>query len=97
MLASASRTPDGTGTSIDHINDEHLKKIRAGHKDERVELAAMSDENIDFSDIPEMTDADWKHAVRGAWVLFPAHRAAASAAQTDDRRHPLEPGGLRGR
>jgi uncharacterized protein (DUF4415 family) len=28
-------------------------------------LAAMSDENIDYSDIPELPEGAWKNAVRG--------------------------------
>jgi len=58
------------------MNDEHLKKILEGHKDELVELAAMSDEDIDFSDIPEITDEDWKHAVRGFYFLPTEQRRA---------------------
>src|SRR5579872_4833431 len=31
-------------------------------------LAAMPDESIDFSDIPEVTDKQWKGAVRGLFA-----------------------------
>jgi uncharacterized protein (DUF4415 family) len=33
--------------------------------EELATLAAMSDDDIDFSDIPELTENDWEGAVRG--------------------------------
>jgi uncharacterized protein (DUF4415 family) len=39
------------------MTEERLAKLRA--------LAARPDSEIDFSDIPEMTDEEWKNAERG--------------------------------
>lgn len=39
------------------------KPLKYDRKKELANLAAMKDENIDFSDIPEVTD--WSGAVRG--------------------------------
>jgi hypothetical protein len=72
------------------MNEEHLRKICAGHKDERVELAAMSDEDIDFSDIPEMTDENWKHAARGFYFLPAEQRRALRKQMIEDIRSNWE-------
>jgi len=32
-------------------------------------LAARPDSEIDFSDIPEMTDEEWKNAERGRFIV----------------------------
>jgi uncharacterized protein (DUF4415 family) len=42
-----------------------MKRILERHKDELAALDAMRDEDIDFSDIPEITDEQWSRAVRG--------------------------------
>ncbi len=63
----------GTGIPIDRMNDERLKKFLEDHKDELDTLAAMSDEDIDFSDIPEMTDEEWQAALKRG-VYRPAMR-----------------------
>lgn len=42
-----------------------MKRILERHKDELAALDAMTDEDIDFSDIPEITDEQWSRAVRG--------------------------------
>lgn len=39
------------------ITDEELEQLKA--------LAARPDSEIDTSDIPELTEEQWKHAVRG--------------------------------
>ena len=61
----------GTGIPIDihihHMNDERLKKFLEDHKDKLDALAAKTDEDIDFSEMPELTEEDWKHAVRGKY------------------------------
>lgn len=66
----------GTGIPIDHMNEKHLKKMLESHKDELAKLAAMGDEDIDLSDIPEMTDEDWKCGVRGLFLMPIAKRQA---------------------
>lgn len=45
------------------MNDEHMKRILDRHKDELAALDAMTDEDIDYSDIPPIRD--WSGAVRG--------------------------------
>ncbi len=47
------------------MNDEDMMKILERHKDELAALDAMTDEDIDFSDIPEITDEQWSRSVRG--------------------------------
>lgn len=38
------------------MNDGNVKRILERHKDELAALDAMADEDIDFSDIPKVTD-----------------------------------------
>lgn len=45
------------------LNASDIKRIERKHKKELDALAGMKDEDIDFSDIPEITD--WSHAVAG--------------------------------
>lgn len=45
------------------MNDEHMKRILERHKDELAALDAMTDDDIDYSDIPPIHD--WSGAVRG--------------------------------
>lgn len=40
------------------LTDEQKARLKA--------LAELPDDTIDFSDIPETTEEDWKHAVRGS-------------------------------
>jgi uncharacterized protein (DUF4415 family) len=40
-------------------------KLTAGRKRELAKLAALPDNEIDLSDIPELTDEFWRSAVRG--------------------------------
>ena len=54
----------GTGIPIDRMNDECMKRFLEDHKDELDAFAAMTDEDIDFSDIPEMTDEEWQAALK---------------------------------
>lgn len=42
-------------------------KLTPKLKREAEELAAMPDDTIDFSDIPEATEKFWKNAVRNPW------------------------------
>jgi len=42
-----------------------MKRILERHRDEIVALEAMTDDDIDLSDIPEITDEQWSRAVRG--------------------------------
>ena len=42
-----------------------MKPIPESVREERAALAKMSDEDIDFSDIPATTHEDWAGAVRG--------------------------------
>ncbi len=45
-----------------------LLSLTARQKKELEALAAMPDEKIDFSDIPEITDKQWTGAVRGLFA-----------------------------
>ena len=45
--------------------DMKTKTPKKTMDDELAALAAMSDDDIDFSDIPELTDEEWSRAVRG--------------------------------
>lgn len=47
------------------MNVDDMKRILERHKDELAALDAMTDEDIDFSDMPEITDEQWSRAVRG--------------------------------
>ncbi len=47
-----------------HMNPNDSNKVTDDHRDELAELAAMSDEDIDLSDIPEMTDEEWQAALK---------------------------------
>jgi uncharacterized protein (DUF4415 family) len=42
-------------------------KLTPKIKRELEKLAAMGDEGIDFSDIPEATEKFWKNAIRNPW------------------------------
>lgn len=46
------------------MNANGSNKVPDDHRDELAELAAMSDEDIDLSDIPEMTDDEWQAALK---------------------------------
>lgn len=46
------------------MTDDDVKKILERHKDELAALDAMSDEDIDLSEMPEITDEQWSRAVR---------------------------------
>ncbi len=46
-------------------NGRHMKKLTAKQREDIRRIAAMSDKDIDFSDIPEVTD--WSGAVRGGF------------------------------
>ena len=43
------------------LTPEQIEELKA--------LEAMDDSEIDFSDIPEMTDEDWKHTARAKDIL----------------------------
>ncbi|CAN7262145.1 BrnA antitoxin family protein [Rhizobium sp. LjRoot254] len=48
------------------MSDRSTKRLSAEELDaELARLEAMRDEDIDTSDIPEITDAQWKTAIRG--------------------------------
>lgn len=44
---------------------ETLPPLTAAQREELKRLAKLPDDQIDLSDIPEMTDAQWAQAVRG--------------------------------
>jgi uncharacterized protein (DUF4415 family) len=46
------------------MNANDSNKVPDDHRDELAELAAMSDEDLDLSDIPEMTDEEWQAALK---------------------------------
>jgi uncharacterized protein (DUF4415 family) len=48
------------------MNDRSTKRLSAEELDaELARIEAMPDEDIDTSDIPEITDAQWQTAIRG--------------------------------
>ncbi len=49
------------------MNDERTKRAIEDHRDELAALASKTDGQIDFSEMPELADEDWKHAVRGKY------------------------------
>ncbi len=76
----------GTGIPIDHMNEKHLKKMLESHKDELATLAAMNDEDIDFSDMPELTVEDWRVVVRELYFLSTEQRRALQKQMSADSR-----------
>lgn len=47
------------------MNDECWNDVAARHADELARLEAMTDDDIDYSDIPPADPEDWKDAQRG--------------------------------
>src|ERR1700722_4369250 len=52
-------------------------------KDQLETLANMKDEDIDTSDIPELTEKFWKNAVRGYQFFRPVKRAVSLRLDAD--------------
>ena len=52
-----SYTPD----TLPELTEAQIANLKA--------LAARPDSEIDFSDIPEMTDEEWKNAERGRFIV----------------------------
>ncbi|MGI8485347.1 MAG: hypothetical protein ACR2OU_13920 [Thermomicrobiales bacterium] len=74
------------GVPTDHINDRRMRNILEEPKDELDALTAMSDETINFSDIPEMRDEEWLAVLkRGVYRLLEQQRALQKQI-TEDRR-----------
>lgn len=74
------------------MNDESWNDLAERHADELARLAAKSDEEIDFSDIPEQNPEDWHGAIRG-WFYRPHEGQAAVPVDLDviawfRRHHP---------
>lgn len=47
------------------MNDDHMKSVLERHKDELAALDAMKDEDIDLTDMPEVTEEQWARSRRG--------------------------------
>lgn len=47
------------------MNSEDMKDILERHKGELARLDAMTDEDINFTDMPEITDEQWSRSRRG--------------------------------
>lgn len=47
------------------MNSEDMKDILERHKGELARLDAMTDEDIDFTDMPEITNEQWARSRRG--------------------------------
>jgi predicted DNA binding CopG/RHH family protein len=54
---------------------KHAKELKA--------IAAMPDEQIDFSDIPEITDKQWAGAVRGLFARPATRHISIRLSATD--------------
>ena len=52
-------------TKPDNPNKEALPPLTDAQREHLAELAAMPDESIDTSDIPELSDTAWAASVRG--------------------------------
>jgi len=48
---------------------ETLPELTKAQRANLKALAARPDSEIDTSDIPELTDEQWKHAVRGGFIV----------------------------
>jgi uncharacterized protein (DUF4415 family) len=47
------------------MSAENTKKVRPSTEEQLAALAALPDDQIDLSDIPELTEEFWANAVRG--------------------------------
>jgi len=52
-------------TKLDSHNAETLPPLTDAQREHLAQLAALPDESIDTSDIPELTDEAWSAGVRG--------------------------------
>jgi hypothetical protein len=52
------------------------------------ELAARPDSGIDYSDIPQLTDEQWKNAKRRGLVRTAATRASTAPAAKEESARP---------
>jgi uncharacterized protein (DUF4415 family) len=59
------------------------EKLTRSQQDGIAALAKMSDEDIDYSDIPEQTAEMWKNAVRGNPFYRPVKRAVSLRLDAD--------------
>lgn len=49
------------------MNDERIKQVIEDHREELDRLASMMDDEIDLSDMPELTDEEWDRTIRGKY------------------------------
>jgi hypothetical protein len=62
---------------------EPMNKVPASLAQELAALAARPEADIDFSDVPPTTEADWRGAVRGRF-----HRPTTQPLPPDSERNP---------
>lgn len=71
------------------MNDDVEKERDQIIAEDLVRIDAMSDDDIDFSDIPEMTDEQWSRAVRGTVYQPVKERESVRDDPSVDARRPL--------
>ena len=81
MLFSTERNPDDLPPLIAKAREDAIRSQAADLEAELAALAAMSDADIDLSDIPEMTD--FSNARRGVFVSSPNIRATPDNDSAD--------------
>ena len=59
------------------IDLANIPSLTAEQVSELAALAALADNQIDTSDIPEAADADWANAIRGAFTRPPRRQITA--------------------
>jgi uncharacterized protein (DUF4415 family) len=71
------------GTRMVRFKREPGTPLTAAEKNELEALAKMKDVDIDYSDIPELTDEFWKNAVRGNPFFRPVKKAVSLRLEAD--------------
>jgi uncharacterized protein (DUF4415 family) len=66
-----------------HFQENPGEPLTETQKKNLEALAKMKDEDIDFSDIPELTEKFWKNAVRGNPFYRPVKKAVSLRLDAD--------------